>query len=303
MSDRSFFKRAKYNKTIEITEEELDRLKGILRGILEDVILVADKYKLRYVLCGGSCLGAVRHQGFIPWDDDIDLMLPRKDYDMFIRIFDKEMGDKYVLCAPSRGRGHGMSHTQVKLKGTVYQSFNELSKKNEDDKGIFVDIFVMENTFDSNVFRKLHGVLCLAAGYMLTCRKTYEDFPGLKPYIRGNRELYKNFSKKAIIGRLFKRISLDTMARITDRIYSLSPNDKSRLITIPSGRGHYFTETYERKMVTERRLVKFENIGAYIPKGYKDYLSRLYGEDYMILPSEEKKESHPIMKLEFGKYK
>ena len=65
MRDRSFFKKAEYNNTLEISEETLNRLKGVLKDILVDVIKVAEKYKLRYILGGGSCLGAVRHLSLI----------------------------------------------------------------------------------------------------------------------------------------------------------------------------------------------------------------------------------------------
>ncbi|MBS4900205.1 MAG: LicD family protein [Clostridiales bacterium] len=302
MRDRSFFKKAEYNNTLEISEETLNRLKGVLKDILVDVIKVAEKYKLRYILGGGSCLGAVRHKGFIPWDDDIDIMFTRKDYERFIRVFEGELGDKYLLAAPSRGKGHGMAHTQVKLKGTVYQSFNELSKTDMDDMAIFLDVFIMENTFNCKFFRKLHGVACLTAGYMLTCRKTYGDFPYLRPYIKGNKKLFREFHRKAKVGRFLKRIPLDTMARVTDKIYGLCRNNRSEYLSIPSGRGHYFKETYTRKAMLNRKLVRFESVKAYIPANYQEYLSKLYGDDYMVLPPEEKRESHPIMRLDFGIY-
>ena len=116
-----------------LTEEELARLKAVIFEAFEDFDRVARKHHIFYTLSGGSVLGSVRHKGFIPWDDDMDLMMPRKDFNAFKAVFDSELGDRYTLCAPAYGRGHGMAVCQMKRRGTVCRSYNELSKE---DAGI-----------------------------------------------------------------------------------------------------------------------------------------------------------------------
>lgn len=283
----------------KLTDEELKKLQSFLLGMLKDFIVVADKYNLKYSLGGGSVLGAVRHNGFIPWDDDIDINMPRADYIKFERIFDKELSDKYILCAPSTGNNHGMSSIQIKRKGTIYKSFNELSKS-EEQCGIYIDIFVIENVYNYKIIRLVQGVLSLGFGYLLTCRKTLYDLPLLKPYIAKNKELKNAFYKKARIGRMTSFINLDRMTRLTDKIYSICKNDNSMYVTFPSGRKHFFGEMTKREELTTYIKADFDGVMVNIPKEYDSYMRRLYGTNYMELPPTSKREQHPLMKLNFG---
>lgn len=282
---------------IQMDDETLHKLQKYLFSILKDLIGVCNKYSLTYTLGGGSALGAVRHQGFIPWDDDIDVNMPRWDFEKFKKVFDRELGDKYDLCTPEYGKGHGMAVSQVKRKNTIFRSYNELSKK---DSGICIDIFVMENTYDFDFTRILHGWECLAKGYLLSARKSWEDYPYLKPYLDQNETLRENFKWKLRLGKLFRHVSLDTMGQCTIRCYSRCRNNHSKYVSIPSGRHHYFKEMYLRKDMCETTDAVFDGVSVKIPKNYQMYLTRLYGSNYMQIPKEGNRERHPFMELNFG---
>ena len=87
----------------ELTTDESAKMKSALLDMYKDVAALCKKENLTIMLCGGSCLGAVRHHGFIPWDDDLDVMMPRKDYDQLIRLLAQgALGEKYEYSAPNK---------------------------------------------------------------------------------------------------------------------------------------------------------------------------------------------------------
>ena len=280
-----------------LSEEELKQLKSVVFESFEDFDRTAKKHSIFYTASGGTVLGSIRHNGFIPWDDDIDIMMPRKDFDILKAVFAEELGKKYSLCAPELGNGHGMTMCQMKRRGTVLRSYNEVSKE---DAGIPLDIFVLENTFNSPVLRRLHGIACLAAGFLMTARKTYHDLPYLEPYCAGNDSLRRSFAKKVKLGRLVSFLSLDQMSLFAYRVYSFCHNNSSQYVTIPSGRKHFFGELYLRSDMCRAVESDFEGRKIPIPYGYKNYLHALYGDHYMEIPPEEDREQHPVMEFSFG---
>lgn len=289
------------NKDVIMLEgENLKHLQQVLLMMLKDFDKIAHRNNIIYSLSGGSVLGGLRHGGFIPWDDDIDINVTRNDYEKLRKIFKRYRGDKYVLCTPEDTPNHGISLPQLKLKGTVFQSYNELAKEKE-SCGICIDIFILENTYNNKALRYIHGIIDLILGYVLTCRKTYEDIKSIEKYV-DKGTAFKAFQKKAKIGRLFKWIKLDTITQLTVKCYKLCKNDSSRFVTIPTGRAHYFDEMCSREELCDLKEIKFEGVNTFIPIESDHYMKRLYGDDYMIPPLESEREQHPLMALDFGKY-
>lgn len=286
------------DKIIKLNETQLEQLKETLIDMLKDFDEFAKKHQIRYTLSGGSVLGAVRHNGIIPWDDDIDINIPRADFNRLLDIFPGELADRYILCSPERTANHGILCAQIKKRNTLYKSFNELSK-DDHECGICMDIFVVENTFNNSFLRLAHGCLALAFGYLVTCRKTYHDMPFLEPYLIDGSQAKNAFKQKARIGKCFKWLSLDRVTRWANTVYSMCNDDTSTYVTIPSGRNHYFKEMHLRTHLCETVNHQFEGMNTKIPKDYNAYLTKLYGKDYMIPPSKPNRESHPIMKLVF----
>lgn len=92
LSTYHLLKNSRSKNRIEISNEQLKQIQSILLRILKDFSAVCEKHGFYYSLCGGSALGAVRHKGFIPWDDDIDIMMPHQDYELFSKTFKSSKG-------------------------------------------------------------------------------------------------------------------------------------------------------------------------------------------------------------------
>ena len=118
LSTLEVFKHIQPEGAVVLTDEQLLDLQKTLNGILRDIISVCAKHHLRYFLGGGSALGAIRHHGFIPWDDDIDINMPREDHDRFVQVFRQEFGTKYWVHTPEETAGYGLLLSRVLLKGT-----------------------------------------------------------------------------------------------------------------------------------------------------------------------------------------
>lgn len=104
-------------------DEELSKIKELEKGILKDFIELCEENNLRYFGMGGTCLGAVRHGGYIPWDDDIDVGMPRKDYNRFLKIAAEKYSDKYYLLNADEFSTYPLMSTRWCIKNTKFVEY------------------------------------------------------------------------------------------------------------------------------------------------------------------------------------
>lgn len=286
------FKHIDTESCVVLDDVQLKKLQMILCDILKDIIEVCDAGNINYMLGGGSALGAVRHKGFIPWDDDMDINMPRADYDRFIKLFQEQKGDKYWLHTPEYTPGYNLLLARVRLKGTSVVTREDFFN---DECGAFIDIFIMENTFDNKLLRYIHGLGSMAFGLLQSCRKFYRDRKQLMELANGSKELEKVFKTKIFIGFFTSFLSMQTWTRLANNWNRICKNHNSRYITIPSGRKYFFGELYLRKNMCVTQKVPFEDFYARCPKKVDRYLKRLYG-DYMTIPAEADREKHVFLK-------
>ena len=283
---------------ITLNQEQLDSLHLVLLSIADDIMDVCTKNELTCYVSGGTALGAYREGKFIPWDDDLDLMMFREDYNKFIPLFQKEYGDKYWIHTPEKTDNYGFQIPHIRKKGTKVKTKSDLFDDSE--AGANVDIFLIENTPDNRVLRLLHGSLCMFMGLMVSCRRFYRDRKALLKLVKNNPEQMKVFKTKIFLGRLSAVLSMNAWTRLANHICSLCKNTSSQYVSIPGGRKHYFGETYKRNIFMKDRMCTFEGRTWLIPSRVEDYFTILYGNDFREIPPPEKREKHICWEFDLG---
>lgn len=287
--------RFKREDIVILDENSLRDYQEELLNIAKDVVAVMDKHHIGYSLSGGSILGAIRHKGFIPWDDDIDMNIPRKDYEHLIEIFDEELGDKYYIQTPQKYPELGLLVTQIRKKGTVARRKYDW---NIEECGISIDLYVIENVFDNPIAHFFQKNISMVLSFAVASVRTYNNrnLPTELIELEGRK---LNYSKsKMIFGRILKVIPLKKWIDWCDFWFSACKSEKTRLVSIPTGRKHFSGEMYNRKDMCKFIKVPFETEMFNVPVWAEEYLAQFYG-NYMELPPVEKREKHLFLELKF----
>lgn len=265
-------------KLIEISDDELKKIKAIEFEILKDIDCVCKKLNLVYYLCAGTLLGAVRHGGFIPWDDDIDIQMPRKDYNTFIKKAPELLKKNHIVSS---------YFTEHEFIGDFFKvvdnntTFVEISSRNRNTtKGIYVDVFPIDGIPDnkiSKIFFSFYISLLkqrISNGYSINDLYLKRSFKGkIFNFISGFLTFFMSPEKATL--------KLNTF--LTSKI-----NIDSKYVMVESK----YRRLYKREIFDKPTKIKFEDGLFYAPRKVGDYLLKQYGMDYMVPPPKEKQVSH-----------
>lgn len=274
-----------------LTDEESATLKEMLLIMYDDIANVCNNNDITFMLGGGSCLGAIRHNGYIPWDDDLDLMMMRSDYEKLIKLCkDGLLGDKYEIEYPNKYTDSKNTFFKIYRKGTLD---NELYNENTPfPKGIFIDIFPIDYAPKNKYLRFLKGLISDSLQVISSC-VLYAQYPSEKymNFVQKSSKSFMRYKIRIAIGKILKVIPHQKWVYWFDRF-----NGKgkwSTFATIPTGRKHYMGESHPLTTFLPVKYSKFEGRQCPIPADYDKYLTSLYN-NYMEIPSENKRERHMV---------
>lgn len=254
--------------------ENIKDKQKILLYIFEKFHNFCVENNLVYNAFGGTLLGCIRHKGFIPWDDDVDVAMPRNDYDKFISMFE----DDLLIVNKPGDKNYPYYFSKLCLKDSLLIE-NELSEKYKESK-IYMDIFPVDYypKNEKNFFRRT---------------KIYERilrYITYKPDKPKNNILYLYFPLKIFIYSIFKVIPERRL--IFKQIELVTKNkDVDSNYLFQHGAGWTYEGRIEKTVFYNRGLYKFENINIYGVKDYDKQLKKLYG-DYMIIPPQDSRQSN-----------
>lgn len=302
MSTFDMFKHIRGSKETFIVEgESLTALQRVLSMMLTDIDRACREASVDYTLGGGTCLGAVRHRGFIPWDDDVDINMPHWQFPIFRDALERLYPGKYFIEVPGETASYDLAFPRIRLRGTIERSRDDFNCPAE-QCGVYVDVFYIENAPSNVLARGLHGFVSMALGFLYSCRRFSARAEQYEVLAGGDEDTLAVFHRKERIGRLLSFRSPEQWTALWDRWNSLCRNKESKYVCIPAGRKHYFGEIYPRDSFFPTRRLLFEGIEASAPADADNYLRVLFGPDYMTPPPEDEREIHVVYEFDLGRY-
>lgn len=247
------------------------KFKDCLLEVMAEFHNFCELNNLNYYLIGGGLIGALRHEGFIPWDDDVDVAMPREDFERFLLLRDK-LSEGFKVNIPFKRDGY--TNTKPRMYSTRYKIQEQFIKRFT--LGPWIDIFPLDNTFENSYLRKAHFSLIHILKVLNACK-----LGGVS--VNAGRNKAKS---KLYIYYLLKPIPSILLSKPFEWLQTIKSRP-SRYVGNLMGRWQE-KEIIEAKELKKTTLLPFETIQLRTFNNHDAWLSRVYG-DYMQLPPEEKR--------------
>ena len=264
---------------------------GLLRDLLMDMLREFDricrKHNINYFLSGGSMLGAARHGGFIPWDDDVDVGMLREDFNRFKEIAPKELDPQYSYQSFTNQNGYHYFFDRITARNTYFAS--RYSDGYEMPKGFSIDIFVYDRVPDDpKTWRRIWKRLMNKRLFMNVRWKN-------EPRGEGKARLVSK-----LLLPFLKMRSMDSYSASYDKATRKYEHSNYNTIMVPAT-DHIYRDMMPREWFTELIPWKFGDVDTFMPKGYDGFLKIWYGENYMqMLPLYKQTPYHDYYRLDLG---
>ena len=260
------------------------KLQNVILMIAKEIVKLCDENNIPYFINGGTQLGAIRHKGFIPWDDDFDIGMLRADYEKFLKVCEEQLDyNKYFLQTEDTEKYYAFNFAKIQLKGTCI--IEDFSKNVQIEHGIFVDIFPYDNIPDKAMKRRFFFMYNHILKNLLWIKCGYGD----------------DTQKNAISYKCMLFIShFFSLERLKKKRKQLM-NQYNNQITKNCITSDYPGDILKNEWFEDFVKYKFEDVEFLGFKKYDEYLKNLYG-DYMKIPKESDRVTHSNYDIDFGVY-
>lgn len=268
--------------SVVLSDEERKKIQKIELDILMEIDRICRLNNIRYALAYGTLIGAVRHNGFIPWDDDIDIYMMREDYLKFREVCKTQLDAKFFYQSHETDNEYYYLFDKIRVNNTI---FRETYLNNYDiHHGVFLDIFPLDNVPDVFLKRKFQYF------------KFHFYRNGLmSKYLDTNaRHGIKKIASK-VLKIAYASFSLEYLYQHAQSV-SMEYNDKSNCSKVCSFSG-FRNEVNNKEYYTELFEGDFEGVRVYLPKYYNELLSKMYGNYMELPPIEKRKTLHDVVEI------
>lgn len=276
----------------ELSVEDLKRLQSHLLKMYRDIESVCQRHGLKICLAYGNVIGAMRHNGWIPWDDDMDIHMSREDYNLFLSKYASELPPQYKISSYVSKGGSYARFAKVIDTSTVYVS---LTEEQTDDSGIFIDIFPIDNVPNQKLLNKARRLwthfMMFTASSVMQFQEKSEKYKALMFSSAAGK---RNWYLKHCWGAVFSMVSYRTWNKWIERFGQFK--NETGYCHIVASRGACFTPV-PNEIYFPFREINLPDLGTvHIPNKFDEYLSMYYG-DWHIIPDDSDKWRHYVSEL------
>lgn len=268
-----------------MSEHNLSKLQNEELKIFKTFLKICEDNDLTYMICGGSFLGAVRHKGFIPWDDDIDVAMPRPDFEKFIRIAPEILPEELYLSTYKLRKDHITLVAQIFNKNKDF-TLNNSSKVIK--TGAWIDILVIDGAPAPGIKRKLFGIQYMYYR-MMNQFAHFDEIVNLNK----KRPIYESAAIKfAQITKIEKRLNAEKLGDKFHEFLKSYPYETSEYVAAFMGAAK-MNEILPKDVYGKGSDYEFEGMRVKGPDKYDEYLTHFYG-DYMTPPPIDERNKHNV---------